>query len=38
MQYIGGWGDESNQQIVPFRLCVQAGEAKLRGRARGDAV
>ena len=36
---IGGWGGESNREIVSFRSCVRAsgrGEAKLRGRARGD--
>ena len=34
------WG-ESNREIVSFRSCVRAsgrGEAKLRGRARGDEV
>ena len=37
--FIGGWGGESfcetaNREIVSFRSCVRAGEAKLRGRAR----
>ena len=38
---IGGWGGESNREIVSFRSCVRAsgrGEAKLRGRARDDVL
>ena len=26
--YIGGWGGESNREIVSFRSCVRAGEAR----------
>ena len=25
---IGGWGGESNREIVSFRSCVRAGEAR----------
>ena len=32
--YIGGWGGESNREIVSFVRASGRGEAKLRGRAR----
>ena len=36
---IGGWGGESNREIVSFRSFVRAGEAKLRvGADRWDPV
>ena len=33
---IGGWGGESNREIVSFRSCVRVGEAR-RGEAAWEA-